>query len=75
MKPTPAMIICSGPEAYIDRVNGEELPEWYVFVADIDREPTGKVYTVRKSFDEAARLATHMAADRHLALELDACPA
>lgn len=71
----PAMILCTGPEPYIDRRNGDELPEWYVFTADLDHEPTGKVYTVRKSFDFAARLATQMACDRHLPLELDACPA
>lgn len=75
MKPTPTMILCTGPEPYLDLVNGDELPEWYVFPADADREPTGKVYTVRKSFDQATRLATRMACDRRLPLELDACPA
>jgi len=69
------MILCTGPEAFIDRINGDELPEWYVFQADADHEPTGKVYTVRKSYDQATRLATRMACDRHLPLELDACPA
>ena len=63
----PAMILCTGPEPYIDRVNGEELPEWHVYPAD-------EVYTVRKSFDQAARLATRMACDRRLPLEMDACP-
>ena len=71
----PAMIVCAGPEPYIDRINGIELPEWYVFQADEEREPTGKVYTVRKSFHQATRLATRMACDRRLPLELDACPA
>lgn len=73
--PNPAMILCTGPEPYLDRITGEEHPEWYVFPADADREPTGKVYTCRKSFEQAARLATRIAVDRHLALEMDACPA
>ena len=63
-----------GPEPHIDRKSGDEVPEWYVYAADAGREPTGKVYIIRKSFDFAARLATHMATDRRLPLEMDACP-
>lgn len=72
---TTKMIICAGPESYINRINDEKLPEWYVFAANDDHEPTGKVYHVRKSFDQATRLATRMAVDRRLPLEMEASPA
>lgn len=71
----PTMIVCAGPEPYIDRISGDELPEWFVFQANDDREPTGKVYTVRKSFHEATRLATNMSIDRRLQLVIDAVEA
>lgn len=71
---TPAVIRFEGPEPYIDPVQGDEVPEWYVFAADALGEPTGKVYTVR-NFDKARTLAGRMCIDRRLTLEGDASPA
>ena len=31
-----------GPDADVDRVSGDEIPQWYVYAADADREPAGK---------------------------------
>ena len=64
-----------GPDADVDRVSGDEIPQWYVYAADADREPAGKVYTVRKSFAFAAALAGRMADERKLPLQIEAMPA
>ena len=64
-----------GPDADVDRVSGDEITQWYVYAADPDGEPTGKVYTVRKSFGFAAALAGRMADERNLPLEIEAMPA
>jgi len=71
----PSQIRFEGPDADGDRVSGDEIPQWYVFAADPDGEPVGKVYTVRKSFGYAAALAGRMADDRRLPLEIEAQPA
>jgi hypothetical protein len=31
-----------GPDADVDRISGDEIPQWYVYAADPDNEPTGK---------------------------------
>ena len=64
-----------GPDADVDRISGDEIPQWYVYAADPDNEPTGRVYTVRKSFGFAAALAGRMADERNLPLEIEAQPA
>ena len=64
-----------GPDADVDRVSGDEIPQWYVYAADAESEPAGKVYTVRKSFGFAAALAGRMADERNLPLEIEAMPA
>ena len=74
-KPKATQVRFEGPDADVDRVSGDEIPQWYVFAADADGEPAGKVYTVRKSFGFAAALAGRMADDRHLPLEIEAQPA
>lgn len=60
-----------GPEPYRDR-DGDEHPEWYVFTADLESEPTGKVYTVRRSFGFAYWLGMRMSFDRQLPLAMEA---
>ena len=74
-KPKATQIRFEGPDADVDRVSGDEIPQWYVYAADADSEPTGKVYTVRKSFGFAAALAGRMADERNLPLEIEAQPA
>ena len=63
-----------GPEPYTDR-DGDERPEWYVFAAGPDREPAGKVYTVRRSLAFAHWLGMRMSYDRQLPLAMEADPA
>ena len=69
----PIQILCTGPEPYTDRA-GDEHPEWVVCATDIEGEPIGRVYRVRKSLDLARRLAVRMAVDRYLPLEIEAQP-
>ncbi len=71
----PSQVRFEGPDADLDRVSGHEIPQWYVYAADPDGEPTGTVYTVRKSFGFAAALAGRMADERNLPLEIEAQPA
>jgi hypothetical protein len=71
----PTHIRFEGSDADVDRVSGDEIPQWYVYAAAADREPAGKVYTVRKSFAFAAALAGRMADERNLPLEIEAQPA
>ena len=73
--PKATQIRFEGPDADVDRVSGDEIPQWYVYAADADSEPAGKVYTVRKSFAFAAALAGRMADERNLPLEIEAQPA
>ena len=74
-KPKATQIRFEGPDVGGDRASGDEIPQWYVYAADADSEPTGKVYTVRKSFGFAAALAGRMADERNLPLEIEAQPA
>jgi hypothetical protein len=74
-RPKATQIRFEGPDVDVDRISGDEIPQWYVYAADADSEPAGKVYTVRKSFAFAAALAARMADDRRLPLEIEAQPA
>jgi hypothetical protein len=52
---TATQILCTGPEPYTGR-DGDEHPEWVVCATDVEDEPVGRVYSVRKSLDFARRL-------------------
>ena len=70
----PTQILCTGPEPYTGR-DGDERPEWHVFAAGADREPAGRVYTVRRSLGFAHWLGLWMSHDRKLPLAMEAGPA
>jgi hypothetical protein len=58
----------TGPESIRD-CDGNEIPEWSVFVADHDGEKRrSKIYRVR-NFERAAALANVMGLDRHLLIQ------
>lgn len=62
-----------GPEPYRDR-DGDEHPEWTVYVGDANAEPIGTIYRVH-NYGRATTLARRMSHDRELELIQDAQPA
>jgi hypothetical protein len=66
-------VFFDGPQSDQDR-EGEEIPVWFVYVANEDAEPIGRVYRCH-SFGPAEALAKRMAKDRRLELIQEAMPA
>ena len=63
-------VFFSGPEPYQNR-DGDECPEWAVYIGDEHGDPTGPVYRVHE-FQRGLDLAQRMASDRRLELVADA---
>jgi len=66
-------IYFDGPAPRLDK-DGDEHPEWVVYVGDANAEPLGTVYHVH-SYARACELARRMSRDRALELLKEAQPA
>ena len=75
LNPQPAWkgVFFDGPQSDQNH-DGDEVPEWVVYIGDEDANPIGTVYHVG-SYAYAATLARSMARERNLELIDEAMPA